>query len=266
MDNLKLEDIHDICFNISKEIILPKYQNLKEDDIKYKNGSDLVTSADIAAEKELKKNLLKIIPSSSFIGEEEYASNQNILKSYQEDNYCWTVDPIDGTTNFVKGEDKFAIMIALTIKEQILYSWIYNPLENVMSHAIYNEGSFIDNKKINTNSVLTLSEAIGSISTKYWDEKYWDQIKNLKNEFAEVNSYRCIGHEYIDIGLGIRNFAILSKLSPWDHIPGVLFVREAGGSDIDFNYQPYNFTKKNNNLIVGNSRELNLQILNKLGV
>ena len=111
-----------------------------------------------------------------------------------------------------------------------------------------------------------MDKAIGSISTKYWDEKYWDQIKNLKNEFAEVKSYRCIGYEYVDIGLGQSNFAILSKLSPWDHIPGVLFVREAGGSDIDFDHQPYNFTKKNNNLIVGNSKEFNLQILNKLGV
>ena len=59
MDNIKLEDIHDICFNISKNIILPKYQNLEDDDIKYKNGSDLVTSADIAAEKELKKKSFK---------------------------------------------------------------------------------------------------------------------------------------------------------------------------------------------------------------
>ena len=56
--------------------------------------------------------------------------------------------------------------------------------------------------------------------------------------------------------LGQRNFAILSKLSPWDHIPGILFVREAGCSDIDFDHKPYNFYKKNNNLIVGNSKEL----------
>ena len=82
---IKQEDIYDICFNISKNIILPKHQNLQDEDIKYKNGSDLVTSADIAAEK-LKKNLLKIIPSSCFIGE-EYSFNQNILKFYKEDNF-----------------------------------------------------------------------------------------------------------------------------------------------------------------------------------
>ena len=99
----------------------------------------------------------------------------------------------------------------------------------------------------------------------YLTKKYWDQIINLKNEFAEVNSYRCIGFEYIDIGIGIRNFAILSKLSPWDHIPGILFVREAGGSDIDFDKNKYDFTKKNKNLIVSNSEDLNFKILEKLG-
>ena len=70
MDNIKQEDIEDICFNVSQNIILPKFKNLSEDDINYKNGSDLVTAADIEAEKELKKNLLKILPTSNFIGEE----------------------------------------------------------------------------------------------------------------------------------------------------------------------------------------------------
>ena len=95
--------------------------------------------------------------------------------------------------------------------------------------------------------------------------EFKDKLKKFKNIFKEVNSYRCIGFEYIDIGIGIRNFAILSKLSPWDHIPGILFVREAGGSDIDFDKNKYDFTKKNKNLIVSNSEDLNLKILEKLG-
>ena len=105
----------------------------------------------------------------------------------------------------------------------------------------------------------------GSISTKYWEPGFKDKLKIFKNLFKEVNSYRCIGFEYIDIGIGIRYFAILSKLSPWDHIPGILFVREAGGSDIDFDKNKYDFTKKNKNLIVSNSEDLNLKILERLG-
>ena len=265
MDNIKQEDIEDICFNVSQNIILPKFKNLSEDDINYKNGSDLVTAADIEAEKELKKNLLKILPTSNFIGEEEYSRNENILNFYNEDAYCWTVDPIDGTTNFANGRDKFAIMIALTFKEKILRSWIYKPLDKIMCSAIVNEGAFINNNKIITKEVNIIEETIGSISTKYWEPGFKDKLKIFKNIFKEVNSYRCIGFEYIDIGIGIRNFAILSKLSPWDHIPGILFVREAGGSDIDFDKNKYDFTKKNKNLIVSNSEDLNLKILEKLG-
>ena len=266
MDNIKQENIEEICFKVSKDIILPKFQNLQDDDIKYKNGADLVTSVDIAAEKELKKNLLKIIPSSNFIGEEEYALNDKIINQYNEENYCWTVDPIDGTTNFVNGRDRFAIMISLTFKEKILYSWIYKPLENTMCYAIFNEGAFINKDRIHTCSVQSLNEAKGSISTKYWENHEWEKLKLMKNNFAEVSSYKCIGYEYVDIARGKRNFAILSKLSPWDHIPGILIVRESGGDDLDFNHNQYNFTKKNKNLIVGNSKEFNLKILNKLGV
>ncbi len=265
MDKIKQEYIREICFDISKEIILPKYKKLKDHDIKYKNGTDLVTSVDIAAEKELEKQLLKIIPNSNFVGEEAYSENKNILNLYNDNNYCWTVDPIDGTTNFVKGKDKFAIMIALTYKNKILYSWIYKPLIDEMCYAIYDQGTFIENKKILTKTVSNFNQAIGSISTKYWEDNYLDQLKILKNNFAEVRSYGCIGFEYIDIALGKRNFAILSKLSPWDHIPGILIVREAGGADFDFNKQSYNFTLRNKNLIVGNSEQFNLKILHKLG-
>ena len=265
MDNIKQENIREICFNISKDIILPKFRNLQDNDISYKNGKDLVTTADVAAEKALKKNLLKIIPTANFVGEEEYALDQNILSSYNEDNYCWTVDPIDGTANFVKGKDRFAIMIALTHKDKILYSWIYKPLTEEMCFAEQNVGSFIDDKKINTKGVAKLNDAKGSISSKYWSADYLNRLKLLKNNFSYVGSYGCIGLEYIDIALGKRNFAILSKLSPWDHIPGILFLRESGGSDMDFNKKKYDFTKINKNLVVGNSQEFNLQILKKLG-
>ena len=121
------------------------------------------------------------------------------------------------------------------------------------------------NNKIVTKGENIIEETVGSISTKYWEPGFKDKLKIFKNIFKEVNSYRCIGFEYIDIGIGIRNFAILSKLSPWDHIPGILFVREAGGADIDFAKNKYDFTKKNKNLIVSNSEDLNFKILEKIG-
>ena len=184
MDNIKQEDIEDICFNVSQNIILPKFKNLSEDEINYKNGSDLVTAADIEAEKELKKNLLKILPTANFIGEEEYSRNENILNFYNEDAYCWTVDPIDGTTNFANGRDKFAIMIALTFKEKILRSWIYKPLEKIMCSAIVNEGAFINNNKIVTKGANIIEEIYHLAEHSYLGA--YDRYKVLSSETLEA--------------------------------------------------------------------------------
>ena len=51
---------------------------------------------------------------------------------------------------------------------------------------------------------------------------------DIKKSFNNTNSYRCIGFEYVDIAKGIRNFTIMSKLSPWGHLPGILLVKESG--------------------------------------
>ena len=73
-----------------------------------------------------------------------------------------------------------------------------------------------------------------------------------------------IGCEYFDIAIGQRNFAILSRLHPWDHIPGVFIVRIAGGHDCHFDKLEYKFYNNSNNLIVSNSKKLNYEILNLL--
>ena len=49
-------------------------------------------------------SLPKLLKNANFIGEEIYAKNPSILKNYLSDNFCWTVDPIDGTSNFVKSK------------------------------------------------------------------------------------------------------------------------------------------------------------------
>ena len=89
-----------------------------------------------------------------------------------------------------------------------------------------------------------------------------NKIISIKNKFKKVNSYGSIGCEYFDIALGIRDFAILSRLFPWDHIPGVFIVRQAGGHDCHFDKKEYKFYDHSKNLIVSNSKNLNDDILN----
>lgn len=262
MSEIKNNDIKNILFKISKEIILPKFQKLKSEDIKLKYNGDLVTSVDLDTENRLKNELMKLLPNSLFVGEESFFENPNIIENYNEKKYCWTVDPIDGTNNFVKGKERFAIMIGLTFKEKIIQSWIYKPLTEEFSYAKLGEGTYINDVKfINTKEVY-ISESTGSVSSKNWSADLEKKIMNIKNEFTNLNSYGCIGFEYIDIVKGIRNFTILSKLFPWDHIPGVLLVNESGGHIRHFDESIYNHLIESNNLIVTNSINLLNDILN----
>ncbi len=97
---------------------------------------------------------------------------------------------------------------------------------------------------------------------KYWDEFIKEKIISIKDKFKNINSYGSIGCEYFDIAKGIRDFTVLSRLYPWDHIPGVFIVRQAGGHDCHFDKKEYKFYENSKNLIVSNSMNLNYDILN----
>ena len=262
MSDVKNEEINSIFFDLSKKYILPKFKNLKHNDVKYKNNKDIVTSVDIEVEEKLNKILSKMIPNSLFIGEELYNKKPEILNFYSQNQYCWTVDPIDGTNNFVKGKDNFAIMLALTFKEKILQSWIFKPLNSEFSYAINDGGAYINGKKFIIKKNTSLFNCIGSISSKYWEDDFKECIIKLKKKFQNINSYGCIGLEYIDIIKSLRDFTILSKLSPWDHLPGILMINESGGSVSHFDNEKYNYIEGKNNLIVANSLKLKNEIIN----
>ena len=261
MNEINNNVIKSILFDLSNKFILTMYRNLKAKDIMKKNNNDLVTTVDLLIEKKLNNILCKLIPNSLFVGEEIYAISPNVINSYFEKKYCWTVDPIDGTSNFVKGKEKFAIMIALSFGDRILQSWIYKPLTEEFCCAIEGGGTLINEKQINIIKSQSIDKTKGSISNKYWNNNYLSIMKKIINEFADVKSYGCIAFEYIDIVKSIRDFAILSKLSPWDHLPGILIIREAGGFDSYFDKGKYNHSLQKNNLVVARDKQLGNNIL-----
>ena len=254
-------NLREILYNISKKTILPSFGNLAENQISYKNGKDIVTDTDISVETELSTLLPKLLKNSQFIGEETYTKSPSILNYYLSGQYCWTVDPIDGTSNFAKSNERFAVMVALTKYKKIIQSFIYKPITEEFMTAD-RTGTFLDNKKITLSKRTKIENANGSISLKYWDEGKKKKIITIKDKFKNINSYGSIGCEYFDIALGIRDFALLSRLYPWDHIPGVFIVRQAGGHDCHFDKIEYKFYKNSKNLIVSNSMNLNYEILN----
>ena len=183
MNEINNEQIKSILFEVSKEFILPKFKNLKSEEIQFKNNRDLVTEVDLAVEKKLNNILCSLLPNSLFVGEEKFSLNSKIFDCYKQNQYCWTVDPIDGTTNFVNGKEKFAIMVALTFSDKIIQSWIYKPLTEEICSALLGEGTFINDEKIIITNNRNISEASGSISSKYWNETFDLKMKEIRPKF-----------------------------------------------------------------------------------
>ncbi|MCL2743001.1 MAG: inositol monophosphatase, partial [Planctomycetaceae bacterium] len=102
--------------------------------VKHKrNVFDLLTEADSAAQESIENILLGAFPSHYFLGEEK--SVNNIVKELNEADYCWVVDPLDGTTNYVHTVPLFCTSIALVKGNEAICAAVYNPLTDELFTA-----------------------------------------------------------------------------------------------------------------------------------
>ena len=237
-DNLR-HNVNSLLIETSKNIILPKYKSLKNNEIKTKDSSnDYVTIADEEAEKFLTKNLKNILPLSHVIGEESVYSNKDILKKLDEKEPVWIIDPIDGTSNFISGIDKFYIIIALVINNNTIMGWIHNPISNETAWGYKGYGTWIDNKKI----------SIEKNNKKLIDNKaaiYHKSLIDYKNKFKYIKYNGSAAHEYISLIKNKIQISCFSRLLPWDHAAGILLHKEAGGYSALLNSREYFPNSKN---------------------
>ncbi|MDP6217319.1 MAG: inositol monophosphatase family protein, partial [Alphaproteobacteria bacterium] len=129
------QDILALLNRVGREDILPHFRNLDKKDVDTKaSDTDFVTIADRQAEKHLIAGLKHVLPEARFVAEENTALHG--LPEALESGYVWTIDPLDGTRNFVKGDEQFCSMLGLLYDGQPVAAWIYKPLsgEAVIAH------------------------------------------------------------------------------------------------------------------------------------
>ena len=93
--------------------IVPRFRHLGDHDISEKNPGDLVTTADIEAERALALGLPSLVSGSVVVGEEDAETNPAVLTALAGPRPVWLIDPLDGTNNFAHGKPCFAVIVAL---------------------------------------------------------------------------------------------------------------------------------------------------------
>lgn len=239
--NTKLADeVGEIMREAARDIVLPRFGRLCDQQIDEKTPGEIVTVVDREAERFITPRLKALFPGSHIIGEEQASQDPSLLESL-EDERVWLVDPLDGTANFARGDPNFAVMIALLVAGETVAAWLLDPLRSVLSFAERGSGAFVEGRRIRSSvEQPSVAELRGAVLTRFLPSGLKQAIESRVPVIAEaLPGVRCAGIEYPAIALGAQHFALFWRTLPWDHAPGVLFLTEAGGRAARVDGAPY---------------------------
>lgn len=199
--------------------ILPRFGHLTAGQIREKKPGQLVTEADVEAEKVLSRRLVDLVPGSLVVGEEAVDGDPALLRNLEGLGTVWVIDPVDGTGNFAKANSRFAVIIALVVGGITRAGWIHDPVADRMVMAEAGEGAWLGSRRLSVLPDGPLDSLNGSVK----------RSGRLAAMVARVGRQGSAAHDYIDLVTGVLHFAHFKRLMPWDHAAGVLIHTEAGG-------------------------------------
>jgi fructose-1,6-bisphosphatase/inositol monophosphatase family enzyme len=237
--------IGDIPSQAAVTEIMPRFQKLAADQVRQKSSSfDLVTEADEAAERVISDQLRAAFPGCVIIGEEATAKDNTLLEGIAGAELAFLVDPIDGTRNFVSALPLFGVMLAATVKGEVVLSAIHEPVRENTAFALRGEGAWMRTKdgitvdlRVADPAPLSAMEAM--VSTSFMPEPLRTVVNGNLSRIGMTSSLRCAAHEYRMAASGHCHVLVFDKLMPWDHAPGWLLHREAGGYSAHFDGSDY---------------------------
>lgn len=246
----------------SRAEILPRFRKLAQGEVRTKSGPlDLVTDADEGAERIIEAGLQRLFPGCVVVGEEAAAADPAVLDRLKDAELAFVVDPVDGTANFAAGVPLFGCMAAAVVKGEVAAAWIHDPLGDDTAVALRGEGAWIADADGRAVADLRVAESapldqmVGAISWTYLPPALRGQVASRLPLFAGVVAYRCAAHEYRWAAGGHGHVLFYNRLMPWDHLPGWLLHREAGGYSARFDGSDYLPTHRDGGLICAPDRD-----------
>ena len=183
-----IEAVTGILREVAAEEVMPRFRRLAEHEIRAKSGGELVTVADVAAERQIKRRLRDLLPGSQVVGEEATAEDPGLLDKFtQEDDWIWVIDPIDGTANFAAGRPVFALMVALVRRGETEAAWIFDPLGPRGATAERGAGAWLDGTRLTLGPPPPLAELRGTLHASKFATA--DMARRIQARRARVGAH-----------------------------------------------------------------------------
>jgi len=235
--------------------VMPRFRRLGDGAVRFKAGPlDIVTDADEAAEAMITAGLHRRFPGCVVVGEEATAREPGLLGEIADAELAFVVDPVDGTANYAAGLPLFGTMAAAIMRGEVVASVIHDPVGDDTALALRGEGAWMQTPDgarvaLRVASPVPLAQMTGAASWRYLAEPMRSCVAGNLARVAASWDYRCGAHEYRLIAAGQCHFLLFNRLMPWDHAPGWLLHREAGGFSAQFDGTPYRPTVTKGGLI-----------------
>lgn len=228
--------------DVAEEVINPRFRDLADHQVTEKNPGDLVTVADHEAEELLTKALTSAYPGALVLGEEAQAGDARLLERYAAAEHAFTVDPVDGTKNFVNGSKDHAVMVGETRAGVAVRGWIWQPQHERAYVAEQGAGAWLNGERMATPARPGDPAAWrGVTSRRAWLGRTLPGMRPLELTWI------CCGVDYPHLAEGDADFVLYGRANPWDHVPGSLLLSETGahvGTTTGRTYDPRTVPKE----------------------
>ena len=228
---MQTDDVLILLQDVAEEIIKPRFRTLVAEEIAEKNPGDLVTVADREAEVRITEALLRAYPDALVLGEEASADDPGLMARFQSAEHAFTVDPVDGTKNFVHGSPDHAVMVAELRGGEVVRSWIWQPQHEIAYVAERGSGAWKNGRRLVRPPLG--DDLRGVTSRRTWVGRAVGALRALDLTWV------CCGVDYPKLVEGAADYALYRRAKPWDHAPGSLLLTEVGGFVGTFDGSPY---------------------------
>ncbi|WCE30285.1 inositol-1-monophosphatase [Vibrio sp. SCSIO 43137] len=197
-----------------------------------KGTNDFVTNVDKEAETIIIDTIKGSYPEHTIVAEESG------LTEGKDSGIQWIIDPLDGTTNFLKGFPHFSVSIAVRINGKTEVACVYDPMQNELFTAQRGSGAQLNNARIRVKQLKDLQGTVLATGFPFKQKQHSESyIKIVGALFTECADFRRTGSAALDLcylAAGRVDGYFELGLKPWDMAAGELIAREAGAILTDF--------------------------------
>jgi len=252
---------------VAQAEVLPRFRNLAAGDISQKSGpQDLVTEADLEAERHLTELLQELEPDTLILGEEAVSAQPGLRARIGGAARAIILDPVDGTWNFANDLALFGMILAVSEQGVPVAGAILDPILDDWLEVSKGAGAWMKSpdraaRKLSVSDEKTLKNLFGFVHIGHYEPERRAALVNASLSFRRIHMLRCAAHEYRLMAQGRAEFCLSGQVPhPWDHATGALAVVEAGGVARFLDGGEYTLGRKRGILLCAASEEVWQQV------